>query len=182
MVLWLCTLSLKFYMPSTTQNYEPRTITPRIITLRTILRTKRLFMLNCILLNFQAMLKKTLVLTAIVIMSCQRIPSASVPDADSSPIQLLKTSLQVTVRNNIGNVVEGAEVQLFTSKEDYQQETNPVGEVTYTDDKGRVKFIGIEPREYYLNVEKGDLNNYGAGIKTDSLVAKRMNKVTIIIE
>ncbi|MGD1894307.1 MAG: hypothetical protein ACFB15_27385 [Cyclobacteriaceae bacterium] len=45
-----------------------------------------------------------------------------------------------------------------------------------------MKLIGIESREYYLNVEKGDLNNFGAGIKTDSLVARRMNKVTIIIE
>lgn len=130
----------------------------------------------------QIMIKKIIVLTALVVFGCQNIPSASVPEADGSPIQLLKTSLQITVRDNIGNVVEGAEVQLFTSKEDYQKETNPVGEVAYTDEDGRVKFIGIEPREYYLNVEKGDMNNYGAGIKTDSLVAKRMNKVTIIIE
>jgi len=139
-------------------------------------------MWNYYLNNIQAMLKKTVALTAIVVMSCQSIPSASVPDAHSSPIQFLKTSLQVTVRDNIGNVVEAAEVQLFTSKEDYQKETNPVGETAYTDDKGRAKFVGIEPQEYYLNVEKGDLNNYGAGIKTDSLVAKRMNKVTIIVE
>nr|WKN37849.1 carboxypeptidase regulatory-like domain-containing protein [Tunicatimonas sp. TK19036] len=128
------------------------------------------------------MMKKTLTLIAVVIMSCQNVPSASVPEADSSPIQFLKTSLQVTVRDNIGNVVEGAEVQLFTSKEDYQKETNPVGEKVYTDDKGRAKYIGLDARDYFVNVEKGDLNNFGAGIKTDSLVEKRMNKVTIIIE
>ncbi|MEQ9442349.1 MAG: carboxypeptidase regulatory-like domain-containing protein [Cyclobacteriaceae bacterium] len=110
------------------------------------------------------------------------MPSASVPEADSSPIQFLKTSLQVTVRDNIGNVVEGAEVQLFTSKEDYQAESNPVGDIVYSDDKGQAKYIGLEPRDYYVNVEKGDLNNFGAGIKTDSLAAKRMNKITIIIE
>lgn len=130
----------------------------------------------------QIMIKKIIVLTALVVFGCQNIPSASVPEADNSPVQLLKTSLQVTVRDNIGNVVEGAEVQLFTSKEDYQQETNPVGEKAFTNEKGQAKFVGIEPREYYLNVEKGDLNNYGAGIKTDSLVARRTNKVTIIIE
>ena len=130
----------------------------------------------------QIMIKKIIVLTTLVVFGCQNLPSASVPEADSAPIQLLKTSLQITVRDNIGNVVEDAEVQLFTSKEDYQQETNAVGEKAFTDDKGRVKFIGIEAREYYLNVEKGDLNNYGAGIKTDSLVARRANKVTIIIE
>lgn len=127
-------------------------------------------------------MKKTLTLIAVVLMSCQNLPSASVPEADNSPVQFLKTSLQITVRDNIGNVVEGAEVQLFTNKEDYQQEANPIGEAVYTDKKGQAKYIGLDPRDYYVNVEKGDLNNFGAGIKTDSLAAKRMNKVTIIIE
>jgi protocatechuate 3,4-dioxygenase beta subunit len=105
-----------------------------------------------------------------------------VPEADDSPIQFLKTSLQITVRDKLGNLVNDAEVQIFKTKEDYQEETNAVGGVAYTDEKGKVKYIDLEPMEYYVNVEKGDMNNYGAGIKTDELSKNRTNRVTIIIE
>lgn len=128
------------------------------------------------------MISKTYLLIVFFVMGCQTIPSASVPEADDTPIQFLKTSLEITVRDNLGNVVEGAEVQIFSNKEDYQNEENPVQGIKYTDEKGRAKFTDLETQEYYLNVEKGDMNNYGAGIKTDLLAEKRNNKVTIIIE
>jgi len=128
------------------------------------------------------MINKSYFLVVLLVISCQTVPSASVPDADDTPIQLFKTSLQITVRDNLGNVVENAEVQIFNTKEDYQQEDNPVKGVMYTDDDGQVKFTDLDTQEYYINVEKGDKNNYGAGIKTDILAEKRTNKVTIIIE
>lgn len=128
------------------------------------------------------MKKKFSVFLVLLIIGCQTIPSASVPEADNTPIQILKTSLEITVRDNLGNVVEGAEVQLFNTKEDYQKEENVIEGVKVTDEKGRVKFTGLDAKEYYVNVEKGDMNNYGAGIKTDELVPKRGNRVTIIIE
>ncbi|MEK6476421.1 carboxypeptidase regulatory-like domain-containing protein [Catalinimonas sp. 4WD22] len=128
------------------------------------------------------MISKTYLLVVFFLMSCQSVPSAGVPAADDKPIQIFKTSLQITVRDNLGNSVEGAEVQIFTNKEDYQKEENPVQGIKYTDDKGRVKFSELDTQEYYINVEKGDMNNYGAGIKTDQLTEKRNNKVTIIIE
>lgn len=128
------------------------------------------------------MKKKLSAFLVLIIISCQTVPSASVPEADSSPIQILKTSLEVTVRDNLGNVVEDAQVQLFNTKEDYQQETNQIQGLKTTDGKGRVKFTDLDAKEYYVNVEKGEMNNYGAGIKTDALEAKRKNRVTIIIE
>ncbi|WKN32765.1 carboxypeptidase regulatory-like domain-containing protein [Porifericola rhodea] len=128
------------------------------------------------------MISKAYFLIVFFLMSCQTVPSASVPEADDKPIQIFKTSLQITVRDNLGNIVEGAEVQIFLNKEDYQKEANPVQGIKYTDDKGRVKFSELDTQEYYINVEKGDMNNYGAGIKTDQLTEKRNNKVTIIIE
>ncbi|MFP4090060.1 MAG: carboxypeptidase regulatory-like domain-containing protein [Cyclobacteriaceae bacterium] len=128
------------------------------------------------------MIHKVYFLLVLFVVGCQTIPSAGVPEADDSPIQFLKTSLQITVRDKLGNLVEGAEVQIFKNKEDYQQEANAVGGVAYTDKKGRVKYIDLESMEYYVNVEKGDMNNYGAGIKTDELSKNRTNKVTIIIE
>jgi hypothetical protein len=56
-----------------------------------------------------------------------------------------------------------------------------VSEVKKTDAKGRVVFSDLEAKEYYVQAEKGDLDNGGAGVKTIPLVAKRTNKVTIII-
>lgn len=128
------------------------------------------------------MIRKAYFLIIFFVIGCQTIPSASVPAADDTPIQLFKTSLQITVRDDLGNIVEGAEVQIFNNKEDYQKEENPVQGIKYTDEKGRVKFTDLDTQEFYVNVEKGDMNNYGAGIKTDQLADKRNNKVTIIIE
>lgn len=132
--------------------------------------------------TFNNMKKKFYTLLVLLVVGCQNIPSASVPEADDTPIQILKTSLEITVRDNLGNVVEDAQVKLFNNKEDYQKEENVVGEAKLTDGRGRAKFIGLDAKEYYVNVVKGDMNNYGAGIKTDELAPKRNNKVTIIIE
>jgi len=96
--------------------------------------------------------------------------------------QIFKTSLKITVRNELGNIEENVAVQLFLTEEDYRNETNPVTEVTYTDEKGEVKFTDLEPKIYFVNAEKGDLNNYGAGVQTNKLEEKKTNKVTIIIE
>ncbi|HYG39085.1 MAG TPA: hypothetical protein VD908_10710, partial [Cytophagales bacterium] len=42
--------------------------------------------------------------------------------------QIFKTSLQVTVRNELGNLEEGAKVTLYKTEEDYNASINPVGE------------------------------------------------------
>lgn len=94
---------------------------------------------------------------------------------------MLPTKLEITVRDELGNVVEGASVQLFKTQEDYDKGQNPITEVRKTDERGRVVFSDLEAKEYYVQAEKGDLDNGGAGVKTIPLVAKRINKVTIII-
>ena len=132
-------------------------------------------------------MKRILTLLACIVLSCQNvpsqiIPSASVPEADSRPLQILTTALRITVRDNLGNTVDSAQVQIFKTKDDYEQETNPVGGVQYTDRKGRIRYTGIEAQSYYINVEKGDMNNYGAGTMTEELSPKRSNNLTIIIE
>jgi len=73
-------------------------------------------------------------------------------------------------------------VQLYHSEEEYRQETNPATEVFYTDKRGQVKIKDLEAKVYYVNAEKGDKNNIGAGVMTDKLEEKKLNKVTIIIE
>jgi len=94
----------------------------------------------------------------------------------------LPTSLKITVLNELGNPVEGASVQLFKTDEDYRAETNAVGEAQLTNQKGKVTFKKLESIVYYVNVEKGDKNNDGAGVQTDTLKTGLLNKVTIIIE
>lgn len=98
-----------------------------------------------------------------------------------SDAQLLPTKLQVTVRNDLGNVVEGATVLLFKTEADYDKSENFVGEAV-TDRKGRVIFKDLEPISYYMHVEKGDLTNIGLGVKTVKLVSKKKNKLNVIIE
>ena len=39
-----------------------------------------------------------------------------------SAFQLIKTTLHITVRDDLGNIVEGATVQLFEVEEDYLKE------------------------------------------------------------
>ncbi len=102
--------------------------------------------------------------------------------AGSASSQIFKTSLEITIRDRLGNVVEGAEVQLYRTFEDYQNETNPISEVQITDTKGRVLFKELEARPYYVNAHKGDENNYGEGEMVDTLVENRKNKVTVVIQ
>ncbi|MBL6448358.1 carboxypeptidase regulatory-like domain-containing protein [Fulvivirga sp. 29W222] len=96
--------------------------------------------------------------------------------------ELLSTSLKITVRNELGNLEEGVSVQLFPTEEDYRNETNPVTEKQLTDSKGQVKFKDLASKVYFVNAVKGDKNNIGAGVQTDTLIEGKMNKVTIIIE
>ncbi len=99
-----------------------------------------------------------------------------------APEQILKTSLRLTILNELGNPVPDAAVTLYLNEEDYRQEVNPVMETQRTDKKGRVKFSGLEPQVYFVYALKGDMSNAGAGVQTDTLREGRINKVNIIIE
>lgn len=97
-----------------------------------------------------------------------------------SGFQLFKTSLKIQVLNDLGNIEQGATVKLFMTEEDYNNEENVIREGT-TDKKGYVVFSEVEAHEYYVNVEKGDKNNYGAGEKIEMLEEGKMNRITVII-
>lgn len=94
--------------------------------------------------------------------------------------QIIKTSLTVTVRDELGNTVEGATVTLFETEANYTEEKNPVTTGT-TDKKGVIKFKDLQAISYYVIVRKGDLDNAGAGEQVGKLEANRINKATIII-
>jgi uncharacterized GH25 family protein len=93
----------------------------------------------------------------------------------------LNTSLKITVLDELGNIVVNAKVDLYASGNDYDNNTNAVQESLYSDKKGRVTFKNLDKKKYWINVEKGDKNNFGAGVEV-ILEPGKINKSTIIIE
>ncbi len=98
-----------------------------------------------------------------------------------SAFQIIKTTLHITVRDELGNIVEGATVQLFETEDDYLKEENIVQEGA-TDKHGIVKFKNLQAISYFVIIRKDDKDNSGGGERTAVLEAKRINKVTIVIQ
>jgi hypothetical protein len=98
-----------------------------------------------------------------------------------SSFQIIKTQLQITVRDEVGNTAEGVTVQLYENEEDYKAEKNPAGEAITTK-KGVAKFKDMKAVSYFVLAKKGDVNNFGGGERTGILDAKKINKVTIVIQ
>jgi len=95
--------------------------------------------------------------------------------------QIIKTQMYVTIRNDLGNTEDGATIELYENEEDYKAEKNVVA-VAITDEKGVAKFKELKAISYFVLAKKGDKNNFGGGERTGQLEAKRINKVTIVIE
>ncbi len=93
----------------------------------------------------------------------------------------IATSLKITIRNDLGNIESGVTVTLYGSKEDFQKEENFIQQ-GQTNEKGVVSFKGLQAKAYFVTAVKGDMDNFGAGVQTGTLEAKKTNKVTIIIE
>lgn len=93
---------------------------------------------------------------------------------------LLKTQLQVSVLDDAGNFQIGAEVTLYVNAEDYEA-NKPAMKSQKTDKKGRTKFVGLEPVDYFILVKKGNKDNVLGGERTGQLVEGKINKVNVII-
>lgn len=94
----------------------------------------------------------------------------------------LPTSMKITVIDYLGNFIEGASIKLFHTEDDYRNETNQIGETVLSNSKGKATIKNLQPRVYYIYVTKGDLNNIGGGVQTDTLAEGKVNKLNIIIE
>jgi hypothetical protein len=116
-------------------------------------------------------MKYTLVLLGLIVLT----------SFTTSSKQIIKTQIHITVRNDLGNTVEGASVKLYEKEADYKKEENVVAEGV-TDEKGVVKFKELRAISYFILAEKDDLNNFGGGEQTGKLQEKRINKVTIVIQ
>lgn len=98
-----------------------------------------------------------------------------------SGFQIIKTTLNITVRDELGNIVEGASAQLFETEDDYLKEQNAVA-ADSTDKHGIVRFKDLKAMSYYVIIRKDDKDNSGGGERTAELEPKRINKVTIVIQ
>ena len=99
-----------------------------------------------------------------------------------SSMQVLKTQLLVTVLDDLGNIEKGARVTIYANEEDYNKLKNPVFASELTNEKGRVRFIGLKAQPYYVAAEKGDDDNFLRGEKTKPLQKGRLNKINVIID
>jgi hypothetical protein len=94
---------------------------------------------------------------------------------------IFKTTLVLTVRDELGNTVTGASVKLYEQKDDYLKEVNVAAEST-TDDKGVARFKGLKPIVYFILVKKGDKDNSGGGEEIGKLEEGKFNKTTVVIQ
>jgi len=95
--------------------------------------------------------------------------------------QLIKTKINISVLDQTGNAVGGAEVRIYASKTDYQQKKNEVTLPKFTNKKGKALFVGLEKKKYFIRVEKGDMDNSDSGVITEELVPHRINKFSTIV-
>ena len=77
--------------------------------------------------------------------------------------------------------VEGASVSIYAKEADFNKRENHIGEIQTTDRRGRTTFRRLEAAEYYIYAEKGDINNIGMAVQTDSLKSGNINVINIII-
>jgi len=95
--------------------------------------------------------------------------------------ETIATSLKINIRNELGNLESGVTVTLYANQEDFKKEVNPV-QSGVTNEKGMVTFKKLQAKAYYVTAVKGDKNNFGLGVQTNTLEANKINKVTIVIE
>ncbi|MCS6967500.1 MAG: hypothetical protein RMJ44_03660 [Cytophagales bacterium] len=74
--------------------------------------------------------------------------------------------LELYVLNSFGDGVANAEVAIFRTREDWLNETNPVKPPKKTAQNGVVRFVGLEPGEYYINAVADSLNNWEGKFRT----------------
>ena len=96
--------------------------------------------------------------------------------------QIMPTGMRITVLSRLGNPIENAKVTVFENRQDYEKEENAIAGPAFSDSKGRVTFKNLEEKEYFVQVIKGDENNYGDAEQTSKLKKGKINKFNIVIQ
>jgi len=101
---------------------------------------------------------------------------------NEDPDPVVDTTLTIVVKDLGGNFVEGAEVMLFDNGNDWSNKKNALFVVKNTDSQGKVSFPKIEAIEYWISVEKDNLNNWFTTKTTGGAIAeKKITELAITI-
>lgn len=92
------------------------------------------------------------------------------------------TSLQISVKDNIGNPVSGATVKLYSTETDFINETNQVLTTQSTNTSGVVVFKPLTASKYYWKIVNGCQRNiYTSYTSTSALTLNINNLVTCVL-
>lgn len=129
------------------------------------------------------LMKKTIQFITIVLFlfltftACDSGTSEITPNGD-----IKVTSLEIMLKDELGNVVSGASVKLYASQTDWAQKTNQVGTTVFSDETGKVTFTNLSAIKYYWFAEKDAKNNYNGGVSTKTaLTADVKTTVNVIL-
>jgi hypothetical protein len=101
--------------------------------------------------------------------------------SNSQPQPSNQTILKMTVKDDAGNLLPGAVVNLYTSDNDRMGHINAVA-MTTADANGVASFTNLLPTAYYWYAEKGCYNNYWANyLMTSPIVGGTTNTMTSIL-
>jgi hypothetical protein len=109
-----------------------------------------------------------------IISSCSK-------DDDVQPVQPVQTSLELTLKDNLGNIISGAAVKLYSSQTDWNNGTNQVGTTQFSDASGKVKFNNLSNIKYYWFAEKDCQNNVNGAVTTTSALTANVNNTLNVI-
>ncbi len=99
----------------------------------------------------------------------------------SLTIQPQPTSLEITLKDELANIVTGASVKLYSSQTDWSNGTNQVGTTLTSDASGKVKFSALSALKYYWFAEKDCKNNRNGGATTVSALTANTNNTLDVI-
>lgn len=108
-------------------------------------------------MNFRALIYFLMLFTTITSLFCCK----------DEPEPVVSTTLKIIVKDMQSNLIDSAEVLLFANGEDWSNKRNALSPAKFTDKNGIVRFTDLDTTEYWINVEKGQLNNWFTTNKTN---------------
>lgn len=92
------------------------------------------------------------------------------------------TSLQITIKDDLGNPVVGASVKLYSSITDWTNETNQVLTTQTSNANGVVVFSPLSAIKYFWKITKDCQNNLmGGNTTTTALTANNLNTINAVL-
>jgi hypothetical protein len=83
--------------------------------------------------------------------------------------QVISTSLNIRIIDDLGNSIPGVSVKLYTALEDLEHQEKQTGSTLISDTTGEVTFNDLELIKYFWRAEKGCRNNIN-GVKTTGIL------------